>query len=234
MLDCTQNLTWPRYSNIINLYIKFHCKRCSLCEGNEKKLQIIGIFQSLMISITLSKVAQSNQKSNFQTWIMKDCPKIWFRSSDQISGGSSRLSRISTKIRHINSKWIHWDHKCWIFLPVNMTDMLALFLICWHYFIKDPWHPMTSTSYDRESQHGDINALWYSLCCQTLVSISVVQFISVAQWVLLWPTNPQVLSWNTPELFPGVWRTLKSGFKWIFYNDSVNLLEWSFPRVAYI
>lgn len=141
MLDCTQNLTWPRYSNIINLYIKFHCKRCSLCEGNEQKLQIIGIFQSLMISITLSKVAQSNQKSNFQTWIMKDCPKIWFRSSDQISGGSSRLSRISTKIRHINSKWIHWDHKCWIFLPVNMTDMLALFLICWHYFIKDPLHP---------------------------------------------------------------------------------------------
>lgn len=61
--------------------------------------------------------------------------------------------------------------------------------------VNYPRHPVTFTFYDITSQHGDFDSLWNCLCQQSSVSISV------AKWVKLRTTKPQVKSSNITGTF---------------------------------
>lgn len=79
------------------------------------------------------------------------------------------------------SAWDFFDLDNYLFfdLPVQMSPD-----------VNYPRHPVTFTFYDITSQYGDFESLWNCLCQQSSVSISV------AKWVKLRTTKPQVKSSN--------------------------------------
>lgn len=83
------------------------------------------------------------------------------------------------------SAWDCFDlDNLFFYLPVQMSPD-----------VNYPRHPVTFTFYDITSQHGDFDSLWNCLCQQSSVSISV------AKWVKLRTTKPQVKSSNITGTF---------------------------------
>ena len=97
-------------------------------------------------------------------------------------------------IEHFNSDSFYYQICCLRLLIIISVIRLSL-IVLWLGVLKVPHYTYTYTVEDTTSQDGDLNVLLYCLYR------SIGLYIAVAQWLMYWASELQIMNLNPPGAF---------------------------------